>query len=739
MGPTGNSGPGLDLGATLDLVANSIVDSLGFGAAVVNLVADDGSLVVAAVAGPESTRELLLGQHEARASWQRLLDASEAWGRLRFLDHTSDAYATSGMVLWVPDLPVTDDPTAWHPEDALFAPLTAADGELIGVLSVDMPRGGRQPDAATRLALEAFAVTASLAIQHATMHAGSLRSERQFRAVFDSSPVAIALLDDDRRLVSVNPSYCLLLGREPAELIGHDPVEFTHPDDVSLAAGIIVPGEPVPETVVEKRYLRPDGSTVWGRVHVAEMGTGERGHVLAQVEDITEHRRSRDELRRMALTDDLTGLPNRTLLLDRMNVALARQVREPGQVAALFCDLDGFKDVNDTLGHAAGDAVLRDFAARLVGAVRPGDTVARLGGDEFVVLCGASTADRARAVAARIHASMAEPFRYLERPLYLGASIGIALSRATTTAEELLHEADGAMYLAKSHGRGRTEVYDPRLVHADPGRLDLHADLHEALDRGELALHYQPKVALRTGRPTGMEALLRWQHASRGPVRPAVFVAVAEETGLMNRLGGWVLREACRQAAAWQHDDVTRGLPVSVNVSAQQLELGLVTLVGEVLADTGLAPSLLLLELTETAMMTDPMASLETLLRLRALGVRISVDDFGTGYSSLAYLQRFPIDELKIDRSFVSRLGVDETDARIVAHIVNLAGALGVDVVAEGVETAEQCAILGDLGCDTAQGFLWSPAVPARDLPDTIASLAAAVTFPLPREPAAVG
>jgi diguanylate cyclase (GGDEF)-like protein/PAS domain S-box-containing protein len=728
-----NGGSGLDLGATLDLVANSIVDSLGFGAAVVNLVNGDGTVVVAAVAGPAATRELLLGQREARSSWERLLDASEAWGRLRFLNHTTNAYATSDMTLWVPDLPVTDDPAAWHPEDALFAPLRSADGELVGILSVDMPRGGRRPDAATRLALEAFAVTASLAIQHATMHADSVRSERQFRAVFDSSPVAIALLDDDRRLVSVNPSYCLLLARPATELIGHDPVEFTHPDDVALVSAVIVPDEPAHETVVEKRYLRPDGSTVWGRLHVAEMGTGERGHVLAQVEDITEHRRSREELRRMALNDGLTGLPNRSLLLDRLYVALARQAREPGHVAALFCDLDGFKDVNDTLGHAAGDAVLRDVAVRLVGAVRPGDTVARLGGDEFVVLCGDSTTDRAQAVAARIHESMAEPFRYLDRPLYLGVSIGIAMSGDATDAETLLHEADGAMYVAKSRGRGRTEVYDHTLAHAASGRLALYSDLREALDRDELELHYQPKVDLRTGRPTGMEALLRWRHATRGAVEPALFVAVAEETGLMNRLGGWVLREACRQAAAWQHGDVTRGLPVSVNVSAQQLEFGLVALVGGVLADTGLAPSLLVLELTETAVMTDPAAALETLRRLRALGVRISVDDFGTGYSSLTYLQRFPIDELKIDRSFVSRLGVDETDARIVAHVVNLAGALGVEVVAEGVETAAQRAILGDLGCDVGQGFLWSPAVPARDLPGTLASLAGAGAVPAPR------
>jgi diguanylate cyclase (GGDEF)-like protein len=434
----------------------------------------------------------------------------------------------------------------------------------------------------------------------------------------------------------------------------------------------------------------------------------------------TQLRVANEQLQRQALLDPLTGLPNRLLFERRLHEAL--QPAGTGHegatlpLAILFVDLDGFKPINDMLGHAVGDDVLRIIARRLSGAVRGGDTIARVGGDEFVMLLqGDAGAVDATQAARRLIEVVSRPFEGGGRRLRLSCSVGIALHPAHGPPERLLAHADAAMYACKRTGGNGLAFYEPQM---DPGReqdLGLHVDLRDAVDHGQLQLHYQPKVCGSTGATLGVEALLRWRHPVRGMIAPLVFIPLAERYGLIDRIGHWVADEACRQVAAWAAEGVR--MHVAINLSAQQLnDRELVDRVGAALARHGVAPEQLLCEITESVAMGDVGATQKAFEGLAAAGVMLSIDDFGTGYSSLAYLRRLPARQLKIDRSFVSDLEASVDARAIVSAVIHLAHDLGLRVVAEGVETEGQRAVLVGHGCDELQGYLFARPMPAGDV-----------------------
>ena len=438
-----------------------------------------------------------------------------------------------------------------------------------------------------------------------------------------------------------------------------------------------------------------------------------------------ERTRAEATMAHRALHDPLTGLPNRLLFVDRLALALARSGRSSGSVAVLFLDLDNFKAINDSHGHEAGDQLLVHVARRVEGALRPADSVARFGGDEFMILCDAVEDERdAAVIGERVLAALERPFPLGEGEVALGGSLGLALGGQESTPEGMVRNADIAMYRAKERGGARYEIFDPAIGERVVNRLNQESELRQAIERDELRLVYQPIVAVSDGRLVGAEALVRWEHPERGLLAPAQFLPLAEETGMIVPLGRWVLQEACAQATRWQEN--SRLLRIAVNVSAHQLannELG--PLVIEVLARTGLDPSRLGLEITESVLLEESRISVDLLGELRALGVQVSLDDFGTGYSSLSYLRRLPLDTVKLDRAFISGLAETGVDRRIVAAVVQMARALSMTVIAEGVETAAQWACLRELGCHLAQGYYFARPMPAGQMTSLVAEASA--------------
>ncbi|MET8150158.1 bifunctional diguanylate cyclase/phosphodiesterase [Actinoplanes sp. NPDC049668] len=559
-------------------------------------------------------------------------------------------------------------------------------------------------------------------------------SEARFRALVLQSSESVAVIDADTTIRFQSESVERIFGYPPTMLLGLNLVQVVgHRAAPAIAAGLeSIKDKPLGVVVLEVPIRHYGGSlrlaemTMTNLLHDPAVG----GYVL-NTRDIHDARELQEQLMHEAYHDSLTGLASRALFRERVVEALDRSSRTD-DVAILVLDLDGFKEINDSLGHAAGDALLLQVADRLRAAVREGDTVARFGGDEFGVLVEslAARAD-AEAVAERIAAALEEHFVLGGRDLRVAVSIGLAAGADADNADQLLRNADLAMYRAKSAGGAGLAAYDPQMLTGLLQRLELEADLRLALERNELALHYQPTVDLRTGSIIGFEALVRWHHPTRGMVSPLDFIGIAEATGLIVPMGRWVLAEACRQAVAWGAGS-TRRLKMSVNVSVRQFEHGdLSATVAEVLAETGLPVDQLCLEMTESVLLTDTDENLTQLERLKALGVTLAMDDFGTGYSSLAYLRRYPMDILKIDRSFVDRLGGDREDEALVRTIVRLGKSLGMTTVAEGIEDAVQLAALRELDCDVAQGYLLSRPLPAADAGQLLANgLAAKLTVP---------
>jgi diguanylate cyclase (GGDEF)-like protein/PAS domain S-box-containing protein len=553
-------------------------------------------------------------------------------------------------------------------------------------------------------------------------------SEARYRALFEQSRDAILLADTERRITVVNRAATELLGFSAEELVGvslEGLIEEQAVIDSLRNDGESGPGAPELET----RLRRRTGERVWCIVSAAAR-RDESGAVCgyqAILHDITERKRAEARLLHNALHDSLTGLPNRVLFTDRVEMACARMQRHPAHgFALLFLDLDRFKVVNDSLGHAAGDALLVEIGVALRGCVRTGDTVARMGGDEFAILLdGIDDEEDAIATVERIQARLARPFELDGRHLFTSASIGLAYPSITDeSAEELLRNADIAMYRAKSVGPGRYRVYDTDM-HARAA--DLHAletDLRLALARNEFEMFYQTIIGLEEGRVVGVEALLRWRHPRRGLLLPQDFMHVAEESGLIVPIGWWALRQACRQASAWLDLCTGDECPVmSVNMSARQIMApDLVERIENVLRETGLPGSALALEITESMLMSDTAVTVASLVRLRALGIQLTIDDFGTGYSSLGYLHALPIDGLKIDRSFVETLGSADDRAELIGTILSLAGRLGITAVVEGVETEAQLRQLRELGSSYMQGYLFAPPLNAERTGDLIAA-----------------
>ncbi len=539
--------------------------------------------------------------------------------------------------------------------------------------------------------------------------------------VFEHAGEAIMVTDADNRIVKVNPAFTAITGYTEREVLGETPARFK--SGRHDAAFYEAMWRSLAETDAWEGEIwdrRRDGVIYpkWLTISAMRDQRGELRHYVALFTDISERKNSEERIRHLAEHDSLTGLPNRSLLQDRLRQAMARAEREQTRLALLFVDLDRFKLVNDSLGHAVGDALLVETAHRLLSSVRASDTVSRQGGDEFLVLLAdIEQNDDAGRVAQKMIEALSEPCMLAGQELRITPSIGISVYPDDgADMEMLIQRADIAMYQAKESGRSTYQFHTDDMNERASERLSVELGLRRALERGELLLHYQPQIELASGRIIGLEALLRWRHPELGLIAPGQFIPIAEDTGLIVPIGEGVLHEACRQSLVWQAAGLP-ALPIAVNLSAAQFRKpGLETLLRDVLTATGLPPHLLELELTESIVMSQAEETVAILGRLHELGVRLSIDDFGTGYSSLSYLKRFPIQKLKIDQSFVRDLTAGDNDAAIVRGIVGLARSLGLGVIAEGVETREQLKVLREFGCDEAQGYYFSPALPPAEV-----------------------
>jgi diguanylate cyclase (GGDEF)-like protein/PAS domain S-box-containing protein len=549
---------------------------------------------------------------------------------------------------------------------------------------------------------------------------------RKQSAAIASSMDGIGILDENLRFTYLNDALARLYGVHPASMLGNPLRDLYDAHENDRFQRLILP------TVAERgRWrgeasgLRGDGAAFPQEISLTAI---EGGGMVCVVRDITERTYAEEQIKHLAYHDALTGLPNRLLFKDRLTVALSHAQRDNTRLAVLFLDLDRFKVINDSLGHNIGDQLLQAVAARVQSCVRESDTVARLGGDEFTLLLPAlARSDDAAPVAQKLLEAVRYPFHLEGREFFITTSIGISLyPEDGLDAEALIKNADTAMYQAKEQGRDNYQLFNAYINAKALQRIALEHGLRRALSNNELAVHYQPIFDFRSGRISGMEALLRWKHPEIGNIPPAVFIPLAEAIGVMTPIGAWALREACEQAKAW-HTAGYRNLALAVNLSVTQLQApDLVARVKDVLDGTGLPPRLLELEITESSAMQNPEHSTRTLYDLKKLGIRISLDDFGTGHSSLAYLKRFPIDTLKIDQSFVRDITSDPDTAAIVTAIIAMAHSLRLKVIAEGVEFTEQANFLRRYACDQMQGFLIKPPVPAAEFAELIAQAEAA-------------
>jgi len=546
------------------------------------------------------------------------------------------------------------------------------------------------------------------------------RREREFRTLVENSPDTVARYGKDFRRIYVNPTFAALTMGGAAALLDRSPSEFPGgAGTVLYERQLAEVFETASDREFELTWEAADGRHLTHLLRLTpELGAnGTVETVLAVGRDISELHASRGKIHRMAYFDALTALPNRVLFNERLRDAVTAGSGSR-LTAVMMIDMDRFKGVNDTMGHAVGDELLREAASRLLGCVRPGDTVARFGGDEFAILLPeVSGRGVLEQISTMILKRLDEPFPLDGREVFISCSIGIALYPIDSTdAKDLLRYADSAMYLAKRSGRRGFRFYTRDLTIEATSRLLLESELRRAIDQGELELHYQPQVLLQGAEVIGSEALLRWKRPGEGFVRPGQFVPLAEETGLIVDLGRWVLREACRAAAEWNVAGAARH-KVSINLSARQFQSrDLLPVIQDILEETGCQPQWLQFEITESLLLAENDSVMSALLAFENMGLSIAIDDFGTGYSALSYLTRFPIDTLKIDRTFVQRVTSDRRHAELVKAILSIARCLGQRVVAEGVETVEQAAFLDAHGCKVAQGFLYSKPLPKSEM-----------------------
>jgi diguanylate cyclase (GGDEF)-like protein/PAS domain S-box-containing protein len=582
--------------------------------------------------------------------------------------------------------------------------------ELRGMIAVAGPDvlGGGMAEA-----LDDLASKVSLALESADLSENLHRSERRFRSLVQNASDVIAVTDEGGTLLYVSPAIRAVLGYAPDDLIGTFAFDFLHPEDTPTAQRFLldVLTDRRGTRRIEVRARHANGSvrrlTINGTNMLRDASVG---GVVINIRDVTDRTSLEEQLKYQAYHDPLTKLPNRTLFSDRVEEALKAAETDTISPAILFLDLDDFKAVNDSMGHAAGDDLLKQVADRLSACLRPDDVAARLGGDEFCVLVGDATSvgDGVR-VAERIIEMLAKPFRVHGKDLSVHGSIGVAAaSDPRDTADTLLRDGDVAMYMAKARGKGRYAIFEPEMRDEIINRLQLRADLERAIERKEFSIHYQPTVDLESGVVTGLEALLRWNHPVRGSIPPSEFVPLAEETGLILPIGTWVLRKACQQAKQWQ-ERFTAPLAISVNLSAAQLQhLDLVEEVAHVVQDAGLDPRSLILEITESLLMYDMEETKKKLARLRSFGVRVAIDDFGTGFSSLSYLHRFPVDVLKVDKSFIDDIDGDGEKGALARAIIKLGETLNLETVAEGIEHETQAEYLRMCRCRLGQGYYFT-------------------------------
>ncbi len=702
---------GLDLKAVMQRIADRTRELIGGTSAAVRLL-DGDSLVCGATSGaPEIARphRLLIGDnlsgHAMRSGCSLLCQDTETDERV------DSALSRSRGV-----------------RSIIAVPLLHA-GKAVGLLLLygDEPGAFGERDITM---MELLSVVLSAALAHAAEFEAKrdqVEALARFEATFASALTGMLLIDLDGKVIDSNPAIQTLLGHSHAELAGRRLSEFVHPAERrrTRAAYRRMIAKDESSLRLQHRFVSGDGEVLWVDVSASLVRDpdGGKSFAIVMIQDVTQRKKAEAALlsqaalnEHQALHDGLTGLANRRLFRDRIDQAVKAGRRTDARVAVMVMDLDGFKEINDSLGHAAGDELLVELGRRLRTAVRGSDTVARLGGDEFGVLLpdASGTEDVALAVG-RMQAAIETPMTLQGLSLSLESSIGIALYPDDgDDVETLLQCADGAMYQAKEEKSG-SAFYDSSRVRQDTARLTLMGELRRALDRRELVLFYQPKAVLADGEVHAVEALLRWEHPVRGLVAPDDFIPAAQQTGLIKPLTRYVIDEALRQCRSWQDEGLR--LAIAVNLSARNLlDADLPELVAALLERWNVEPCLLELEITESAMLADPVRTKLILERLSAMGIRLSIDDFGTGYSSLAYLKRLPVSEIKVDRSFVLNMETDEDDATIVRSTIDLARNLGLDVVAEGVETKAVWDRLRTLGCTAAQGYYLSRAIPPAAL-----------------------
>ena len=530
-----------------------------------------------------------------------------------------------------------------------------------------------------------------------------------YKLLATNSSDLIALHDRDGKYLYASPSSTSLLGMAPEELVGRDPYQLSHSDDWKKIQSLLDAAQAGRQHRTSFRMRTSSGEFLWFETLIRPI-RDQSGQVLrlqSTSRDVSERKAFEDQLEHQALHEPLTGLPNRSLFMDRLRQSIVRSKRERGTVAVMFMDLDRFKIINDSMGHAVGDRLIAAVAERIRDCVREADTVARLGGDEFGVLLEFNITEQdVTVVAERILEELKPPFTFSGTEVHVTSSIGIAFSSPEgESPEDLLRYADVAMYRAKREGAGKYLVFDPDVDHRATRRLEMETGLRRALEREELSVMYQPLISLYSGRIYGFEALVRWEHPERGLVGPDEFIPIAEETGLIVPLGYYVMRRSCEQLGMWKQESGRDTMVVSVNLSTRQFQQpDLMEEIARILQETGTDPESLMLEITESELMQ----SAARISELKELGVRVAIDDFGTGYSSLSYLKNMQADSLKIDKSFVGGLGQNREDTAIVQTVITMAAALELDVTAEGVETEDQLTRLRKMGCHTGQGYFFA-------------------------------